>query len=103
LVDASLILDFKVRGHVVKQTIKLTTTKPYYGGQRWWFVCPILGSRASKLYLPPGQQTFASRKAYGLTYQSCRESGQYRSLYKLLGAQTGIDPKNVERLMKAGF
>ena len=100
---AKLTLDFSVSGHGVKQTIQLTATKPNFGGQRWWFVCPNDGTRATKLYLPPGQQTFACRKAYGLTYQSCRESGQFRSLYKLLGAETGIDPKNVERLMKNGF
>lgn len=97
------MLDFKVNGQGIKQTIKLTITKPNYGGLRWWFVCPNLGIRASKLYLPPGQQNFASRRAHDLTYQSCRESGQYRSLYKLLGAETGIDQKYVERFMKNEF
>src|SRR5882724_619324 len=33
--------------------VKLTTTQPYYGGTRYWFVCPRTGCgrRIAKLYL----------------------------------------------------
>ncbi len=64
-------LDYKVR---------LTTTRPHYGGLRWWFVCPSSGRRAAKLYLPPGGDIFASRKAYGLVYHSQQESPMFRYL-----------------------
>jgi hypothetical protein len=44
--------------------IALTTKLQPYGGRRWFFVCPRTGVRATKLYLPSGAYTFASRKAY---------------------------------------
>src|SRR4051794_22190306 len=34
--------------------VGLTTTRPRYGGERWWFVCPATGRRAFKLHLPNG-------------------------------------------------
>jgi hypothetical protein len=39
--------------------VGLTTTRPHFGGLRWWFVCPLsvegtrCGRRVGKLYLPP--------------------------------------------------
>lgn len=53
--------------------IELETTRPTYGGLRWWFTCPRTGRRASVLYLPPGAAMFASRAAYRLAYPSQRE------------------------------
>src|SRR5262245_48855510 len=29
----------------------LATTRPHFGGLRWWFVCPRLNRRVRKLYL----------------------------------------------------
>jgi hypothetical protein len=55
-------------------TVSLVTTVPHYGGRRWWFICPSMKARCSKLYLPLGAITFASRQAYGLTYHSCQRS-----------------------------
>ena len=51
--------------------------KGYLGlvsGRRWWFVCPKTAKRVSKLYLPPGAVTFASRGAHRLAYKSQRET-----------------------------
>lgn len=53
--------------------VRLTTTRPNYGGRRWWFVCPSRGTRAAKLHLPPGGDWFASRQAYGLAYRTQNE------------------------------
>lgn len=50
------------------------------GGRRWWFICPKTGQRVSQLYLPPGADMFASRRAYGLVYPSQRETRPYRAL-----------------------
>lgn len=79
--------------------IKLTTTRPHYGGLRWWFVCPANGSRVAKLHSPPGGDIFASRKAYGLVYQSQRETPMFRHLsvaqnirVKLGGSAATCDP-----------
>lgn len=85
--------------HVLDYWIELVTTLQPFGGRRWWFVCPKLGTRATKLYLPPGALTFASRKAYRLGYRSQRETTHDRAIsraFKLrrhLGASGGIgDP-----------
>jgi hypothetical protein len=76
--------------------IDLATTPQPFGGRRWWFVCPKTGDLASKLHLPPGALTFASRKAHKLAYRSQRETRRDRALgraFKLrrrLGDQGGI-------------
>ena len=63
-----------------------------FGGKRWWFLCPIVRRdgkpprRVAKLHLPRGARYFGSRRAYDLTYTSCRESGQFRSLFARMGA-----------------
>lgn len=64
-------IDFKVR---------LTTSRPNFGGLRWWFVCPLIvngkacNRRASKIYSPPGSRYFGCRHCNDLTYTSCQES-----------------------------
>jgi hypothetical protein len=62
-----LQLDFTVWDRQVRQTIALATTKPHFGGTRWWFICPVTGKRVGRLHLPPGASQFASRQAHGLT------------------------------------
>lgn len=62
--------------------VRLTTTHPNFGGVRWWFICPVSGCRVGKLYSPPGQPLFASRKVFNLAYQSQREHKPQRLLDK---------------------
>jgi hypothetical protein len=57
---------------VVEQQIPLTTTRPYLGGKRFWFLCGC-GRRVGRLYLPPGQGVFRCRHCYNLTYWSARK------------------------------
>jgi hypothetical protein len=57
----------------VECRIRLETSRPHFGGVRWWFVCPLSGRWVRKLYLQPGCDYFASRQALGLTYRVCRE------------------------------
>src|SRR5262245_26092416 len=40
-----LQLDFTVCNRQVRQAIALDTTKPHFGGTRWWFICPETGKR----------------------------------------------------------
>src|SRR5262245_33711392 len=66
--DGYLNLNFERQGgpelnHQVRQTIALDTTKPHFGGTRWWFICPVTGERVGRLHLPPGASQFASRVA----------------------------------------
>lgn len=59
--------------------IPLTTTPCYFGGKRYWFVCPwyangvYCGRRVGVLYL--GGNYFACRHCYNLTYNSRNLSG----------------------------
>jgi hypothetical protein len=59
--------------------IRLQTTRPPFGGARWWFTCPLVADdvpcdrRVAKLYLPPGGRNFGCRECYKLTYRSAQE------------------------------
>jgi hypothetical protein len=76
--NAWLRLHYRANGEAVDYKVQLVTTKPNYGGRRWWFICPIVRRDGGKLYLPPGSKYFGSREAYGLTYTSRQESGKSR-------------------------
>src|SRR5690349_14626979 len=69
----------------VAYRVRLATTRPRYGGERWWFVCPSSGRRAFKLYLPNGGRWFLSRAAYGLAYEVTREDALSRHLRRAGG------------------
>src|SRR5689334_7782886 len=48
----------------VEYHVRLATTRPRFGGLRWWFVCPLVvrgracNRRVGKLYLPPRSRFF---------------------------------------------
>ena len=75
--------------------VRLVTTRPTYGGRRWWFLCPLARNdggpprRVAKHYLPPGGTYFGSRQAYGLTYTSCQESGKFDGPLSTAGCAHG--------------
>ena len=79
----------------VVQSVYLTFTRPKFGGKRWWMICPYSGERVGKLYLPPGGDRFASRKAWNLDYHSQRMSRKdavFERLFRLqkkLGCERG--------------
>ena len=73
---------FTSSGKKLDYKVPLSITRPHYGGQRFWFICPVKGKRASKLYLPYGGDMFASRHAYRLLYGSQTESHYDRALRK---------------------
>lgn len=56
------------------QVVQLTSTRPNYGGLRWWYLCPRCGARCAKLYLPPGSGWFACRGCHNLTYASAQRA-----------------------------
>ena len=90
----------------VKETIQFTTTRPNFGGKRWWFICPLIvnefacGRRIGKLYLPPGEKYFGCRSCHDLTYESCRESHKYDRIYRLIASDTGISVDGVKESLK---
>jgi hypothetical protein len=65
-------------GESLNYSVDLTTTRPRYGGLRWWFVCPLIVNgcpcerRVGKLYLAPGSRYFGCRHCYRLTYTSAQ-------------------------------
>jgi hypothetical protein len=86
--------------------VGLTRTCPYFGGLRWWFLCPLAsggeacGRRVAKLYLPPAQNYFGCRQCHGLTYTSCQESGRYRGLARFLAKDMGIDAEEAAQVLR---
>ena len=78
--------------------VRLETTRPNFGGLRWWFLCPITGRRVGVLYLPGrGGTMFASRQAWGLAYRSQRASPEDRAVERSLKARTklGVADQNM--------
>ena len=101
--DPWLRISGRVGGEPVAYRIGLETTQPNFGGLRWWFICPCSGLRAAKLHLPHGGKYFAHRKAYGLTYRSCQESGQFRGLFRRLAAEMGTSEASVREALQNGW
>jgi len=56
------------------QYVRLDWKPCRFGGRRWYWICPRRSALVSKLYLPNGACQFWSRAAYGLGYQSQRET-----------------------------
>jgi hypothetical protein len=71
--------NFTASGVSVDYRVRLATTRPRFGGLRWWFLCPLscggrpCGRRVGKLYLPPGGGYFGCRHCHDLTYESAQE------------------------------
>jgi hypothetical protein len=86
--------------------VRLATTRPNYGGVRWWFVCPLVvrgvpcGQRAGKLHLPPGSLYFGCRACHGLTYASSQDSRKYDSLARLLSRSGDLDFETAKAALK---
>jgi hypothetical protein len=79
--------------HRVEQVVRLQTTRPNFGGVRWWFSCPRMlegeecGRRVGKLYRPPEGRYFACRHCHDLTYESCQKSHRYDGLFALVAGE----------------
>jgi hypothetical protein len=86
--------------------VRLTATRPRFGGLRWWFVCPLLARgrpcnrRVGKLYLTRQGRYFGCRHCHQLTYTSCRESHKDDGLFRRLAAGVGQDFATVKGLMQ---
>jgi hypothetical protein len=75
-------------GENLDYNVSLATTRPDWGGLRWWFICPLLvngqtcGRRVRKLYLPRGGKYYGCRHCHDLSYESRRNDGKYAALFK---------------------
>lgn len=73
--------------------IRLTPTPCYFGGERYWFICPsaYCGRRVGVLY--KGGNYFACRHCYDLAYRSQRRSRSSKlyALGRILDLETRIE------------
>lgn len=83
-----------VDGARIEQSLGLAPVAQHFGGQRWFFVCPVTGERARKLYLYPGSRQFCSRRGLPepVTYHCQRDSGAKRVMRQIweLRHQIGV-------------
>ena len=47
------------------QRLDLVAENRHFGGQQWYFKCPVTGRKCSVVWLPPGASRFCSRQAWG--------------------------------------
>jgi hypothetical protein len=47
------------------QRLDLIAQPRHFGGQHWYFKCPVTGRKCSVVWLPPGVNHFCSRQAWG--------------------------------------
>jgi len=91
--------------------VSLTTTPCYFGGVRYWFLCPLCYSRVGALYLPRGHVRFRCRHCNDLSYHSrnacctaafgvaCRKAEKLRSELKRW-TYRGRPTRKVRRLQR---
>jgi hypothetical protein len=88
--DDGLLLELKYQksdSHTVTLPIRIQSTKPYFGGRRNWFSCPLnvggeaCNRRVGKLYLPSGEHRFGCRTCYRLIYTSSLECHQMERFF----------------------
>ena len=93
-----LFYRFTQSGQEVDYKIRLQTTRPHFGGYRWWLTCPLVVRgrpclrRVRKLYIPPSGLYFGCRQCHDLTYKSCQESDGRVSVLKRALLTGRIDP-----------
>ena len=89
-------------------TIHLTATRPYFGGLRWWWLCPWCRKRARYLYLNPRNGRFECRLCCDLTYHSAQTHNKTMDPYKRLPLSLLVqmmegDGHNSERALMAAM
>lgn len=72
------------------QVLDLVSRPVHFGGRRWFFICPLTGDLALRLYLPLGAQRFGSRKGYRLGYACQRESKRDQAMRRARKAREKI-------------
>ncbi len=73
-------LHYTSDGAQTDDRVELISVPQPFGGVRWWFLCPVTGTKCRKLYLPRGKRHFAGREGHGLVYESQRETPVWRAV-----------------------
>ena len=61
--------------------VDLATSQTSFGGERFWFKCPICGKRAGVLFQHPVSSTVGCRPCLGLEYRSRRYKGMLEARF----------------------
>lgn len=77
--------------------VKLSGYKPGFGGKRYFFVCPACGQRKRTLHINQGE--IACRLCHNLTYESCKQSHYFDSVYQQMASSMKIPWKAVKKYM----
>jgi hypothetical protein len=91
-------------GEAFDYKIRLKTTRPYFGGLRWWFTCALVvngracGRRARKLYRKGAY--FGCRHCLGLTYESCKASHKLDFFLVPLAQKLGLPLREAKRAFR---
>lgn len=104
--------DVEGRQQPMWESIVLTSTRPHFGGLRWWFVCPLVDKgvacerRVGKLYLPRGAYYFGCRACFDLTYESAqthddRVNQLMKNPFALVDAMNSKNPVDTLRACRA--
>lgn len=67
-----LTLAYTVNGEPITDQVLLTSTRPHYGGYRWWFACRRCNRRVGVLFNPGS--VWRCRHCWRITYRSSNES-----------------------------
>lgn len=62
--------------------LDLDVTRPHFGGERRWFVCPRCRRRCGVLYQPAEGDGWACRRCHRLAYRSAQEAHQDEALWR---------------------
>ncbi len=83
----------------------LVWTSCYFGGRRWWFICPLVvnghvcNRRVGSLYLA-NSKYFGCRYCQNLTYRSSQDSHKSDCLFRDVGLDLGLTLEQVKELLK---
>jgi hypothetical protein len=92
-----LFYDLTKTGESLDYYIRLQSTRPPWGGLRWWFTCPLVAHglacnrRVGKLYLPPAGRYFGCRRCHDLTYRSCQQNHKFSAKYHYEDLDSWLD------------
>jgi hypothetical protein len=89
-------------GEDLHYPIRLLTTRPHFGGVRWWLECPgrqpgeKCSRRVATLFMPAWGRQFACRRCYDLGY-TC---SQLSHRYDRLACNFGLSSSEVNRMLR---
>jgi hypothetical protein len=79
----------------VDYKVRLVTTKPNYGGRRWWFICPLVRRphAAAKLDLPSGGKYFGAARPTDSPIRHARRAERIAGSSRRHGNGRGDNPR----------